>query len=89
MRAIAFSATGTRGQVCTTMRRLIVDEEIMDRVAYMSLVRTAGASTGDIGELSSYYWVIPSSFIGKLGHLRRADGIRGRVIEINLGQPRK
>ena len=44
VRAIAFGATGTTGQRCTTMRRLIVHEEIMDRVvaavkrAYSSLV---------------------------------------------------
>ena len=44
VRAIAFGATGTTGQRCTTMRRLIVHQEIMDRVvatvkrAYSSLV---------------------------------------------------
>jgi aldehyde dehydrogenase (NAD+) len=43
VRAIAFGATGTTGQRCTTMRRLIVHEEVMDRVvaavkrAYSSL----------------------------------------------------
>ena len=44
VRAIAFGATGTAGQRCTTMRRLIVHHEVMDRVvaavkrAYTSLV---------------------------------------------------
>src|SRR6201999_1881166 len=43
VRAIAFGATGTTGQRCTTMRRLIVHEDIVDRVltavkrAYSSL----------------------------------------------------
>lgn len=32
VRAIAFGATGTTGQRCTTMRRLIVHEDIYDRV---------------------------------------------------------
>jgi aldehyde dehydrogenase (NAD+) len=32
VRAIAFGATGTAGQRCTTMRRLIVHEDIHDRV---------------------------------------------------------
>ena len=58
VRAIAFGATGTAGQRCTTMRRLIVHDEVMDRVvaavkrAYTSLViddpRSSQAHSGPL-----------------------------------------
>ena len=47
MRAILFSAVGTAGQRCTTLRRLIVHESIRDEV--LERVKTAytGISIGD------------------------------------------
>jgi len=58
VRAIAFGATGTAGQRCTTLRRLIVHDGMMDRVvaavkrAYTSLViddpRSSQAHSGPL-----------------------------------------
>ena len=58
LRAIAFSAMGTAGQRCTTLRRLIVHEEIYDRLVaqlrkvYTSVVvgdpRNAGTLVGPL-----------------------------------------
>jgi aldehyde dehydrogenase (NAD+) len=64
VRAIAFGATGTTGQRCTTMRRLIVHEEIMSRVvaavkrAYSSLVigdpRSTHTHSGPLIDATAY-----------------------------------
>src|SRR5262249_565309 len=47
VRAIAFGATGTAGQRCTTMRRLIVHEEVMDRVVAAVKRAYTSLETGD------------------------------------------
>ena len=64
VRAIAFGATGTTGQRCTTMRRLIVHEDINDRViaavkrAYTTLdigdPRNAGTHSGPLIDAAAW-----------------------------------
>ena len=79
VRAIAFGATGTAGQRCTTMRRLIVHDEVMDRVvaavkrAYTSLViddpRSSQAHSGPLIDAAACEMMASA-----LAHARAAGG---------------
>jgi aldehyde dehydrogenase (NAD+) len=82
VRAIAFSAVGTTGQRCTTLRRLIVHEDIADALlqrlvrAYQSLPvgdpRDAGILCGPL--------IDEAAFVAMQNALKQAKAEGGRVL---------
>jgi aldehyde dehydrogenase (NAD+) len=71
LRAIAFSAMGTAGQRCTTLRRLIVHESVYDQLIPRLKQVYASVSIGDPRE--------PNTLVGPLIDSRAFDGMQSAL----------
>lgn len=81
LRAVAFGAMGTTGQRCTTLRRLIVHEDVYDRLVPKLISVYANVSVGD--PLSSNALVGPlidgEAFVAMRTTLESASAAGGKV----------
>ncbi len=74
LRAIAFSAMGTAGQRCTTLRRLIVHESVYDRLVPRLKQVYGSVAIGDPRE--------PSTLVGPLIDCRSFDAMQKSLAEV-------
>jgi aldehyde dehydrogenase (NAD+) len=73
LRAVAFSAMGTAGQRCTTLRRLIVHDSIYDQLIPQLIKVYASINIGDPGE--------PSTLVGPLIDERSFNAMQKALAE--------
>ena len=93
VRGIVFAAAGTAGQRCTTLRRLIVHESIVDTVVERIAGAYRGLRIGDpfadrvlVGPL-----INPASYAAMTAALEQAEAAGGQIVvggeRVDLGHP--